>query len=148
MIFKKPFALFSLLLLLACNSNSELKKIKNATFQSTYYHWVSGQEGGGTGLVFQTKFLLPETDVKSDSMWINDIALPAEITRVRDTVFANCFYFNAGNPMGTTDEERMPRSNFQKANQYAGKLRVYINGETKWITIKEFVKKQPPYLPM
>lgn len=132
----------------ACNSSQQLDELKKAQTSATYYHWVSGVSGGGKGMMFMAKFTTPETSIQSDSMWVNEVALPSEVTRVGDTLFTSGFYFLKGNPEAQSEEERMPSNSFLNASEYQGKLRVFTETDTFLLPLGTFKKVSPPQFPM
>jgi len=118
-----------------------LKKPNNIfpnIYDATAQRGNSGRAEGNRWVIFQVKLLKAPSTLAADTIWINKIALPIELTRVGDTTFLNAYYY--GMQMGADEPLVADKS-------YSGKARLLFTDKNEILEISKFRVIEPLSFP-
>ncbi len=138
-LFKKiVFLALTLFLLVQCQSSKTAALWQDHNTEAYYYIWHTGMAPAGTGADFFLSFNLQDPTLKVDSFIVNNIALNAEIIKEDDQILISGKHYTP--PNFEKEESEIPE--FYKSENYAGRIRITVKGESFWIEIKTFEKRQ------
>jgi hypothetical protein len=129
------YPLAVILILSGCTVLSPVSGYKKSLTKATAERWAGGARGSGRGVTFRLHFYQLETEIKTDTLWVNDIPLTTEVTHVGDTTFVNASYFSA------TPEQKSLANDLD----YSGHLQIYIKDQAKRLPITTFTIKTAEY---
>ena len=148
-IFKNLFFIaFTAFLFVQCSSQEKFWQKQNS---ETYYNiWHTGAAPAGTGANFFLEFNSQDPTLTVDSFLVNNIALDAEIeTTENHTLIIGRHFTPPIIPIAVGVEEKeseIPK--FYKQDNYSGRVKLTVKGESFWIEIKSFEKREATHLPL
>lgn len=117
---------------------SKSQKIFPEVFDAIAQRGNSGRAEGNRWVTFQVKLLRAPENLVADTLWINNIALPIELTRVGDTTFLNALYY--GIAPGTDEPLVADKS-------YYGQARLHFSQNEEMLKISKFRIIEPLIYP-
>jgi hypothetical protein len=135
---KNTFYIFSAVIILsACKMLGSKSNYEDAFYEATAQKFAMGARGGDRGVTFQVKFYNLGQELKSDTLWVNNIAMQTELTNVGDTSFVSAYY--------ATQIEHQPPLVLDTA--FTGALNVYMNDKRYKMKINSFKILAPLFYP-
>lgn len=124
------YIIICVLFISACHSLKPLNSFEKSLAEASYQKWTMGARGGDRGIIFRVKFYELGQELKSDTLWVNNIPMETEVTNVGDTTYVSAFY--------TTNVDYKPSLVLDTA--YAGSLNIYVTDTRYRMAIKSFAR--------
>jgi len=140
---KLIFVAFGAFLLMQCQtSKTAWQKQLN---QNAYYNiWHTGAAPAGTGANFFLDFNAQDPTLKVDSFIVNSNMLNIEVTTIENKTLIIGRHFTPPN----FEEKESEIPEFYKSDNYNGRVKISVKGESFWIEIKSFDKREATQLPL
>ncbi len=127
----KTILYISVLVLLigGCSLFSSTAKTKNALVEATAQRWNTGARNGYKGVTFRVKFYALQEALKADTLWVNNIPLSVELTKVGDTAYVSSFF---------TAPQDEYKAQLITDTAYSGVLQFYVKNQKSALKISHF----------
>jgi len=143
-LLRKGLLLIVTLIGVSCASNKLEQLAAQKNLKASYFIWHSGSAPAGTGINCQVSFYNPKLEFSVDSFEVNNQIMETEITWANDTSTIIGTYYVGPDFEKINDE--VPE--YFRNQTFSGKLRLFNEQLSHWITIDQFEKTEPQYMPM